>query len=601
MSQNRRIKAFRSIGTKKKIFIVIGILVSMFLVFFFAFAINHENLPFFHYSEQFYTKDCFWSVPKDDQLDRTTFCYERQKLMQICNFEIHPKTKDYPRILVIGTSTALGQELLNLYRKQKLNFIEVRNDLHFNTSHSGFIDALEILNINIIIDLREGEPDDTLVNYSLRNRVELLKKVQVYTKPKAFHQIQIPPTLGYEFLNNKQNIPGKWIWSCFANNTLPESMIKNETFVFAKDAARELLKATSRILKNKEYEVQPTFKESFTTNDILKLLSDYNSNCHQPNSGNPSKKLKEEFNMIINNARRDAKRRKGPIYTSLIVPITTSKGHLRRFNLALQSFDRILKYYPGISLEIVIVFCTDQGNHDPREYINISSELKGRIRFVVVPNTFVIELMNNYEIDYFPEFIIKNIGIRRARGEYIFSSNGDVIPPPDFFRAVQERDFSPLSYVRTKRTGTHRKTAKEIVEYWESDKFENYSNQATVDTCKDKRFYDVLQRNACGDFQGGHREIWNLIYGFVESKHVFHVDSMLGMDFSAIPTQLLFRQLPMNLHIEHQKKSKDTKHLAFYDSVIKSNVRHGMMSRFTSNFSRPNWGYGNMHFNIIDV
>ena len=108
-----------------------------------------------------------------------------------------------------------------------------------------------------------------------------------------------------------------------------------------------------------------------------------------------------------------------------------------------------------------------------------------------------------------------------------------------------------------------------------------------------------MERNACGDLQGMHKNIWNLVKGFVESEHVFHIDTMLALDVSAFQANIIMRQFSENIHISHGRQSKKTAHFKFFNQSIKNIIRHAIPSAQTSNFSRPNWGFGSSEFTIV--
>jgi hypothetical protein len=103
-------------------------------------------------------------------------------------------------------------------------------------------------------------------------------------------------------------------------------------------------------------------------------------------------------------------------------------------------------------------------------------------------------------------------------------------------------------------------------------------------------YYDFYERNGCGDFQGAHRTMWFAVHGFLETKHVFHVDTGISLEFSAFPTLMFVRVIGQNFHFIHPIESKQTSHFKFYADEIKTAIRHGVMTHMMDTYARPKWG-----------
>jgi hypothetical protein len=129
-----------------------------------------------------------------------------------------------------------------------------------------------------------------------------------------------------------------------------------------------------------------------------------------------------------------------------------------------------------------------------------------------------------------------------------------------------------------------------MVGHWFAVQKPKWQPQGYVDMCKDRRYYDQDERDGCGDFQGAHREMWFAVHGFLESQHVFHVDTGLPLEFSAFPSLLYARVIGTNLHLRHPKESKQTSHFKFYQPNIKNLIRQGGMIYMTEEYQRPHWG-----------
>jgi hypothetical protein len=222
--------------------------------------------------------------------------------------------------------------------------------------------------------------------------------------------------------------------------------------------------------------------------------------------------------------------------------------------------------------------------------------LRPYIQLIEVTSEYIRSRKLAHNITYFPEFDLKNVGIRRAKGEYILSGNCDSIPPVGFFEAVQKRAFSALSYIRSKRVLANYSLHDDMVAHWFSVQLSKYENQQFVDVCANRYYYDAYERDGCGDFQGAHRKMWYIIHGFLETEHVFHVDTGVSLDFSAFPSFIYARTIGVNVHLRHPKESKLTSHFKFYEETIKNWIRQGIMTHMTEQYSRPDWGGKEVEF-----
>jgi hypothetical protein len=255
---------------------------------------------------------------------------------------------------------------------------------------------------------------------------------------------------------------------------------------------------------------------------------------------------------------------------------------------------RIIRSFPGIPLELVAVYCPSPSAVGRfYDVFDVPMELRPFFSVIEVPQGYIDSRKQVYNITYFPEFDLKNIGIRRARGEYILTANADCIPPIGFFHSVSKRAFSPLSYIRSRRFMIAVEPGYDLLDIWAT---RPHTAQRFANVCQDNRYYDHYERDGCGDFQGVHRELWFAVHGFLESKHVFHVDAGISLDFSAVPAQMFVRVIGENLHLQHPVESKATSHFKFWDESIKIAIRQGRMTHLLKEYARPHWGAEGVEF-----
>lgn len=109
----------------------------------------------------------------------------------------------------------------------------------------------------------------------------------------------------------------------------------------------------------------------------------------------------------------------------------------------------------------------------------------------------------------FYEFIAKNIGIRRAKGEYILSTNADIIVPDNILKHIAQQSLASDTYYRTSRADFH--------------KFDTtaYSNGKLIAACKQNTF-KVFMKGFTYDIKGQNFSIELLslkIYNFFRLKY----------------------------------------------------------------------------------
>jgi hypothetical protein len=122
------------------------------------------------------------------------------------------------------------------------------------------------------------------------------------------------------------------------------------------------------------------------------------------------------------------------------------------------------------------------------------------------------------------ETLGRNIGIRRATGDYIVSTNIDVIAPRrDQLEQTIKNELNDKTFYTISRRYTDWKQIEEFhggerkYSEWEALRdhlIENSEERTTGESVVEGDNYSII--NCCGDFQLAHRDIWNEIRGFEE-------------------------------------------------------------------------------------
>jgi hypothetical protein len=164
-----------------------------------------------------------------------------------------------------------------------------------------------------------------------------------------------------------------------------------------------------------------------------------------------------------------------------------------------------------------------------------------RLKTIVVPPKMVQTIMgDNKPPNGFCEVIPRNIGLRRASGDYIVLANLDIIGPRRFELLYAIRKLRENELITSKRNHIDIKVVYEVynqTKSWPSTRdymFDYYGvasinntrlspflsiNKQILDTVPSEyKFGAVSLIDGCGDFQIAHRDLWYKIRGCEEDQ-----------------------------------------------------------------------------------
>jgi len=232
--------------------------------------------------------------------------------------------------------------------------------------------------------------------------------------------------------------------------------------------------------------------------------------------------------------------------------------------------------------EIIIVEWNPRQDRAPfRESLHWPDDL-GHVclRFLEVPAEIHRRLPNADRIPIF-EYIAKNAGLRRARGQFLLATNPDLFYSPALVRWLARASLSPETFYRVDRQdlseeipsdlslsrrlrfcSQHVAHVHALFGSYEggdaaaarrlSDEYDQWLHGRGTDT-PDPRLIlpaDGLHRNAAGDFFLMERDWWHRLRGYPELYTHAHIDAILcWMAASAGLTQEV---LPARCHLYHQ-------------------------------------------------
>ena len=213
--------------------------------------------------------------------------------------------------------------------------------------------------------------------------------------------------------------------------------------------------------------------------------------------------------------------------------------------------------------EVILIDWNSPNNRPLLWDIDKNIKFRGNLKHIVITPEVASMLTNeDPHAQVCCETLGRNIGIRRATGDYIVSTNIDVIAPRrDQLEKTINNDLNTNTFYTISRRhiewkdieGFHGGERK--YNDWEELRnhlIENSEERKYEEKVVDGDDYSIV--NCCGDFQLAHRDIWDEIRGFEEELiYVLYSDTNVqkkavkhGFELKAIYSPALF-------HIYHGK------------------------------------------------
>ena len=224
---------------------------------------------------------------------------------------------------------------------------------------------------------------------------------------------------------------------------------------------------------------------------------------------------------------------------------------------------------------------------------------KGNLKHIVITPEVAKTLTNNDpHAQICCEVLARNIGLRRAVGDWVVSTNIDIIAPK---REELESTLNNLNK-DTFYTISRRHTDWDQIKRFHGGemKFDEWNSlrDHLIENSKERHFdektvsgddYSVI--NCCGDFQIAPRHVWDeirgmeedLIYSLYADTNVQKKAVMHGFELKALYNPALF-------HIEHGKGGG-----GFLDGINKkTNDPHRAISNQFKTYNTENWGFNDI-------
>ncbi len=240
-----------------------------------------------------------------------------------------------------------------------------------------------------------------------------------------------------------------------------------------------------------------------------------------------------------------------------------------------------------------------------------------KIRGIVVPKEFHDSVREN-NIPLL-EYIAKNIGIRRAEGDYIIATNPDIIFSDHIIKYFKEGNLDQLHFYRADRNDIRcnnfpltlppekiiRKCALNVTKILYSPRTHYISYLTWINRfIHDRRFVilslcpifnyrykpnrSLIYENASGDFTLAHRSVWEKARGYDQTPHNLHHDGLMLYVLQALGYKQEVLPYPI-YHMHHELGRAGRPGIEF--------EKYREVTRIMQETSEPNianganWGY----------
>jgi hypothetical protein len=248
-----------------------------------------------------------------------------------------------------------------------------------------------------------------------------------------------------------------------------------------------------------------------------------------------------------------------------------SKGFEVRAQNFLDTINGHLSAVPLADIEVVFVDYAIAVSNTTLLYeaLTVGEHQKGKIRYVIVPESSHRKLVTrmNGAISFL-DYVAKNIGIRRARGKFVLTTNPDNLLSVDLFELIAARQFNTAVFYRAALCDNRQTTVYPITdlvrglsETWVIRTWDvNQRCPVMVQRfsiIQSKKDFDQLGFPCGGgDFILMSKKLWDAVEGFNEFPANPNVDLLfMGRMMKFVPGFVQLIMYPPILHQRHVKRN----------------------------------------------
>jgi len=233
-----------------------------------------------------------------------------------------------------------------------------------------------------------------------------------------------------------------------------------------------------------------------------------------------------------------------------------------------------------------VIFVDWKTNNGEGVISNIKHNLPhtGKLKYIQVPKELLKEKYPHIADYTIIESIGRNIGIRRATNNYIISTNIDIVTTPLDDSILNENTFYTVS--RRDVDESFHLSFNDYQSLYNSlwGNRDGYRAKELFETDNDK--WSLI--NCCGDYQIGHKNVWNQMKGFEES-----VLFGCGIDTNVMKKASFYSDIKVLdhyvFHLNHGKGGNRDED----ESVPPMSDQNEIIRDFTQTTNSENWGMYN--------
>ena len=269
----------------------------------------------------------------------------------------------------------------------------------------------------------------------------------------------------------------------------------------------------------------------------------------------------------------------------------------------INSIGRSIEKVPEASVEVVIVDFPNPANQTKlRDAINAPDGLTGRVKFVDAPQ-------ESYNGKEFPEFLGKNIGIRRAQGDFILITNPDNFLPTHFFEIVARREFNDGVLYRAERYDDNGSIPLESFSKSSENPWLIYEEENFKPICRPYSGFYIIKKKpeyddysiGCGamNFMLTSKDLWHSIGGLNEFPYNANFDTFEHAKFMKLVTGIPEMFLPFKIfHYKHEERVKQNTYDIDGNTGTAQYYCSGESDSTKSYGDSPKWGLPTTHMKI---
>ena len=562
------------------------------------------------------------SFDEKGEIDREK---HRRELVRYLGVDPAREDLSRPRVLVIGADTVVGAAIVRKLERDGVNYVTLNSAVHFNLSVEDAWAALDNLDILRIIFVHRpilfwGSRSDGGSYIQALNEEYLMKAHALIRKrgipvlyvacPPHFsfykklsetaRVVLVPSFSDTSTIHDGHNMIAKVVRQC-------EKRGKAELELF--DESEEYVNViddeiVDLILGQDGFGLFAFSGEQMRLGMVRKNECDLwiNQCVHRYDTINISAMPNSVYNLTHQHMPFDMYRVRSDNSTYLTIVLAGRNDlyagdFISRAQTFLNKVDQSLEKFPLADIEIVYVdYATPWGKQKLHEILTIPKNLKGRVTFVVVPEEFQKQKMKLYDTTLgFFEYFAKNIGIRRANGQFVLAMNPDSLLSHNFFAMCEQRQFNEGTFYISDRIMMN-ETGKTDVEYvninepWRRN--QHFAKFWLLANNKDTFGYDY-GLGGLGDFTMLSKKLWMALNAYDELGANFYVDhefkakmmKLVSGGYAAYLPNAVLHQYHVHMSSKMPKPSLDTVHATLDDYM-----KYGQLRQSNGAPDTPEWG-----------